>query len=106
MEDAKLAAEAEAAAKEGRGIGAIKEEDADLISEMAEKDLPVIPLSDKQEKKRKRKEKAAAGGAAEADAGEIEVVPAHHMPSIEQIAEVQAMGGQRWDTSSLIRRLR
>ena len=68
------------------------EEDADLISEMAEKDLPVIPLSDKQEKKRKRKEKAAAGGAAEADAGEIEVVPAHHMPSIEEIAEVQAMG--------------
>jgi AdoMet-dependent rRNA methyltransferase SPB1 len=67
------------------------EETDDGIKEMEEKELPVIPMSEKQEKKRKRKEKNAATVSTE-DSGEIEIVPAQHPPSLEEIAEVQALG--------------
>lgn len=67
----------------------------DTIKELAESDLPVIPLSDKQEKKRKRKEKNG-GGVGVAKSGEdIEVVAPptfEERPSMDEIAEIQAMG--------------
>lgn len=75
-------------------IFAKSEEAEDGIKEMGESELPVIPMSEKQEKKRKRKEKAAGANGTESteDSGEIEVVPAQHPPSLDEIAEVQAMG--------------
>ena len=67
-----------------------------VTKELDEKDLPIIPLSDKQEKKRKRKEKQQSGGLVSASAGaennEIEVVAAEQPPSLDEIAEIQAIG--------------
>ena len=68
----------------------------DSIKELAESDLPVIPLSDKQEKKRKRKEKnGGVSGSAAGNTDDIEVVAPptfEERPSMDEIAEIQAMG--------------
>ena len=67
--------------------------DASAISgELDEKDLPVIPLSEKQEKRRKRKEKKMATGGDDEDGCDIEVVAAQQPPTLDEVAEIQAMG--------------
>lgn len=83
----------EAAVSSGKG-----RRQHESIKELAESDLPVIPLSDKQEKKRKRKEKngLSNGGNNGTNGGDdIEVVAPQtfeERPSLDEIAEVQAMG--------------
>jgi AdoMet-dependent rRNA methyltransferase SPB1 len=69
------------------------EDDEDSLKELDEKDLPIIPMSEKQEKKRKRKEgKKDEAGKLEGNSGEIEIVPTQQPPSLDEIAEIQAMG--------------
>jgi AdoMet-dependent rRNA methyltransferase SPB1 len=70
------------------------EEPESVFNELDEKDLPVIPMSEKQEKKRKRKEKQGlvSTSASTEESGEIEIVPTQQPPSLDEIAEVQALG--------------
>jgi AdoMet-dependent rRNA methyltransferase SPB1 len=64
----------------------------DGIKELDEKELPVIPMSEKQEKKKRRKDKQAENGHVQEESGEIEIVPTQKPPSLDEIAEIQAMG--------------
>ena len=78
-------------------------EDDDDIKELREADLPQIPLSDKQTKKLKRKEQALKdasklmkknkkNGVEDTTVSALEVVPVMKPVSLEEIAEVQALG--------------
>ena len=66
-----------------------------IVNELGEKDLPIIPMSEKQEKKQKRKNKSSAAVVDGADE-EIEVVPVTPLvaapTSLDEIAQVQALG--------------
>ena len=65
-------------------------DESEFTNELAEADLPVIPLSDKQAKKLKRKQgKVNDVGT---DVGGVEVVAAAKPVSLDEIAEVQALG--------------
>ena len=70
-------------------------EEIQIPNELAETDLPIIPMSEKQEKKHKRKQKASLLPVSDdnKNSDEIEIVPVNiSQPSLDEVAHVQAMG--------------